>query len=1079
MPRTPLHAIIWSREQQCYELYTQSQLQQRFHLADEAIWLSWLRQGASFAFRGASGRLNVYQESRPRGGSYWYAYHMVGRRTHKRYLGTTERVSLTRLEEAAQALAGGPALPTPATLPLLSAEPPPLLGAKLVSPRLPHSLVERPRLLAILDRALSPPLTLLSAPAGWGKTTVLSAWANQHKARIAWLSLDELDNTPLRFWASLLAALRHCSGMETVGETTLALLQSPQPPPLLTCLAVLIQELENQAAHLAPVVLILDDYQVISDPELHQTLTFWIEHLPAHVHLILSSRVDPDLPLARLRARGQLIEIRATDLRFRPEEVDTFLRQGMRLALAEEDVVLLDRRTEGWIAGLQLAALALQQHEDRAAFLQALTGGQRYLLDYIQEDILARLPEAVRTFLCQTAVLSRLEAAACQAVTAEPDRQACQQMLLFLERSNLFLVPLDEERRWYHLHDLFREALLALLAATQPDMLPLLHQRAARFYEAQGEWHEALAHFFAAADFSTAARLMEQTVEQSWVHGEIASIAHWIKALPHALVRQHARLLLTTSLYLLNTVSQAPWEQRVPVHQQVRQIMARVASALRQQENATTGAEAETALASQERSARAAKETVPRRRLRLLQAYLVLNEALAAADYQHIVRVQQEIGKLEPDEEILWQMIPLTALFLLHFTVRQEGGKLLPHLLEAKRQADASGNRYASIKVRHWLALVAPEAGRLHLAFQESQEALALIDQMEGYAPLKGYLEMVRVEVLFHWNRLQEARALLETLLPVALSWQQSDVLGWGYGCLVQLELARGDLPAAQQALSRMEDLVAQKRLLHYRNWLPALRAQCWLALGQVQAAADWAASVLFPEGPWDHSLYRTFEVMIQVYFAKLRWTEAAELLDRWRGHLDRPTAVPITITFLAQSLVALHQTGQKEQARSLAARLVALTEPEGFLRGYLNEGTLMKQVLESLLADSRDQATDCLADTRFFLSYLVSLFEQEEQAPNPSRGGAFPLEPVLSSAPSLVSLQPDSSVARMPVASLTRREQDVLRLLATGASNQDIARALVIELSTVKKHVSNLLGKLEATGRSQAVARARALSLL
>ena len=260
---------------------------------------SRLHEVTSFAFHGASGSLNVYLEGRPRGGAYWYAYHTKEGRTRKRYLGRTESISLARLEETARALSHAKKPATAADQGMT------LLPTKLAPPRLPGSLVERERLLAALDGALSTPLTLLSATAGWGKTTLLSAWASRHKEQVAWLSLDELDNSPTRFWVSLIEALRRCGGYgPSLGETAVALLQSPQPPPLSSCLSALLQKLESREAHPAPIVLILDDYQVIEDPAIHQGLAFWLEHLPAHLHLILSSRVDPDLPLARLRASG-------------------------------------------------------------------------------------------------------------------------------------------------------------------------------------------------------------------------------------------------------------------------------------------------------------------------------------------------------------------------------------------------------------------------------------------------------------------------------------------------------------------------------------------------------------------------------------------------------------------------------------------------------------------------------------------------------------------------------------------------------------------------------------------------------
>jgi ATP/maltotriose-dependent transcriptional regulator MalT len=1068
MSRAPLHALIWSKEQHLYELYTQGQIEQRFQPAEEAAWLAWLREVSSFAFHGKGGSLNVYLEKRPRGGAYWYAYQTKEGRTRKRYLGQTESLSLARLEETARSLlhVQQPGTTTEQGMPLSS---------QLAPPRLPNALVERERLLTALDEALSTPLTLLSASAGWGKTTLLSVWAHRQKTQVAWLSLDELDNSPTRFWVALIAALRRCPSLASnFGENVVAQLQSPQPPPLSSCLSVLLHELESQQAHPAPIILIVDDYQVIDEPVIHQGMAFFLEHLPAHLHLILSSRVDPDLPLARIRAHGQLTEIRADELRFQEGEASQFLDQMLSAPLSEEELQRLVSRTEGWIAGLHLVALTLQKREDRRAYLETLTGSQRYLLDYVQEDILARLTPETRDFLLRTAILSRLDAAVCQAVTAAPTRAASQHMLALLERANLFLVPLDEERRTYRLHDLFREALLSALHTSQPEMVSLLHRRAAEFYEAEGQWTEAITHALAAADFSTAARLMEQTVEQFWVRGEAATMARWVLALPDPLVREHARLVLTTALYLLHPVTYSTREQRESHHQQVRQLMARVEAALQHQANETNQeiltTRAGSAFRSIDLEARAAEEALLYRRLRLLRAGMGLYEAIAISEYERLPALHQEMQELDQDEEVIWHMLPLFCNVVL-YSLRQEGAKLLPQLLDAKQRVRGSGSHFAAIRVMQWLALSAVEAGQLRLAYQESLAALDLIEQTAGYALLKGYFKDVLAMVLYQWNRLEEARGRLRTIIQDAATWQHSDLLLSGYIRLMQVELARGDLSAVQQALQEFEQLEGYQGYHHW-SWLSIMRAQWRLAQGQMKEAADWAVSIVFPEGAWERSLYNAFPVVMRVYFAQRRWKEALSLLDSFSGHLDRPTNVRITITFLPQYLVALHWAGMHEQAHEVAARLFALTEPEGYLRVYLDEGEPMRQALEALLTP-HSQQHELTSSTRAYISKLLAAFEQERY------GAGTSLEAAPTSRPAPSPAQQAPAISSTPGASLTRREQEVLRLLATGASNQEIAQTLVIELPTVKKHVSNLLGKLGVTSRTQAISRARALSLL
>jgi ATP/maltotriose-dependent transcriptional regulator MalT len=1068
MSRTPLHALTWSQEQHLYELHTQDRLEQRFQPTDEAAWQSWLREVTSFAFHSPVGSLNVYLERRPRGGAYWYAYQTKAGRTRKRYLGRTETLSLDHLEKTALALRGEQPSPQAFDQGIQ------VLSGRLAPPRLPTVFVERESLLSALDETLATPVTLLSAPAGFGKTTLLSAWVRRHSARVAWLSLEEFDTTPTRFWVALITALRRCGGYApSFGETAVALLESPQPPPLPTILTTLLQELEGRSDPTVPIVLILDDYQVIEEGAIHQGMSFFLEHLPAHIHLILASRVDPDLPLVRWRVRGQLTEIRADDLRFQEIEASQYLGQMLSPPLSEEEVRKLLSRTEGWITGLHLAALTLQKRKDRASFLQAFTGSQRYLLDYVQEEILSRLPNNVRDFLLHAAVLSRLDAPVCQAVTAAPERRESQQMLEWLERANLFLVSLDEERRSYRLHELFREALLSVLHTTHPESVSILHRRAAHYYESQGEWTEAITHALQAADYSMAANLMEHTVEQFWLRGEAATITGWVLALPDRLARDHARLLLTTALYLLTTAVQTTREQRERCYQEVRRLMARVEAALQGEIEAPVSQLSAAGAEASDVEREATEQAQLQWRLSVLRRLMAVIEAAATGDVEWLRSMQEVIEEAQDHgEEAIWQTVPLGGSFTFHYAVRREGAQFLPLLLSVKERVSQEASRFASIRVRQWLALSAVRAGQLHVAAEESQEALTQIDHMQGFALLKGYVEVALAQVYYQWNRLEGARELLLLVVHHAAVWQQLEQLAWGYAELIQVELARRDRPAAALALHEVEQLVQRERFEVSPGWLPAMQAQCWLAQGQLEVASTWAASVVFPEGPWEGYLYDAFPVVMRVYFVEHRFREALELLERFRGHLDRPTNLAVTITYLSQLLVALHHAGQSEQVRLIAARLFALTEPEGFLRVYLDEGEPMRQALLALLA-WHSHKPELAPSTAAYLSRLLASFEHEKQDASPAAIKVTTQEPVLA------SVGQTSERSSMPVVSLTRREQEVLRLLAAGASNQDIARTLVISLDTVKKHVSNLLGKLGVSSRTQAISQARALSLL
>ncbi len=548
MPKPATHTLTWSAQSKTYALISPDYPLQFLAPGDEEAWLAWLTAHSSFAFHGQCGHLSVLKESRQRGGGYWYAYHTIQSHTRKRYLGRTAMVTLASLEKVAQEFSTSPSLPVPEPPAPLHEQKGVLLSTRLSPPRLPISLVDRSRLLRELDAARSYPLTLVSASAGSGKTTLLSAWvasfprpqasggrtrdAERRRAEqaITWLSLDALDNDPIRFWASVIAALNAQRGtyQPRIGQTALALLHSPQSPPLSTILTALLNEFAQISGE---IILILDDYHVIEDQAIHEGLLFLLDHLPENLHLVLATRTDPALPLSRLRVRGQMIEIRTSDLRFTQAETTSFLLQSMGLPLSEEDVATLQQRTEGWIAGLQLAALSLRKRQDLAGFVKDFAGSYRYLLDYVQQDILARLPVSLQDFLLQTSILTRMNAALCQAVTAAPGELASQEMLEALEQANLFVVLLDEQRQWYRYHDLFREALHTRLHAAQPALVPLLHQRASRWYETQGEWQEAIAHALAAPDYPLAASLMERAAPHLWLSGE-ASTVHTLGTCP-------------------------------------------------------------------------------------------------------------------------------------------------------------------------------------------------------------------------------------------------------------------------------------------------------------------------------------------------------------------------------------------------------------------------------------------------------------------------------------------------------------------------------------------------------------------
>jgi LuxR family maltose regulon positive regulatory protein len=1079
MPRKPLHTLIWSQDQSRYELYKQRQLQQTFSPADTDSWLIWLETATTFAFQGASVRLNIYQEARGRSGQYWYAYRTTGKRTLKRYLGRTINVTFARLEEAALSLAHSPSptpllpnsrhrpeIPTQEMLPAMAP-----ISTKLSPPLLPSPLVGRDRLLTRLDSALSYRLTLLAASAGWGKTTLLSAWATRSPFPLAWLSLDELDNDPTRFWVSVLSALRGC--LPGVRETALLMLRSPQPPSLTALLVTLLNDLNGLTE---PIILLLDDYHVIEDQTIHDSLLFVLDHLPAHLHLVLSSRVDPELALSRWRARGQLLELRDTDLRFEEDEVARFLTHTMNLSLSEREIAELARRTGGWIAGLQLAAFSLMHHPDRAAFVQGFTGSHRYVLDYVQEDILAHLETSLQNFVLFTSILNRMSGPLCQAVTTEP---ASQELLEAIERANLFLVPLDDERRWYRFHDLFRQALLARLHASQPELVPLLHQRAARWYEGQREFREAISHRLSAKDFSSAACLMEQAAEQFWLRGEAATMFHWVMALPDAVVCEHACLVLTVLLHML---FQAPtfyyggekvWRN---VLIQVEQTLGWLEAILKREAS---------------HSFAAGEEELVHRRIHLLRVYSKIREAIWKNDLEGLRIINQQAQEFVEDEEIIFNLGALFITFALHIPPLGDGNLnvLVSAALPLKQKALERGDHFTALKVMQWLSHTSTFAGQFRQVQQECQVALALAKRVNGTFSSVPWFHYSLAFVCYRRNQLAEARAWLERVLCDARDWQHIEMLANAYELQTSIRLAEGELALAQQSLQELENFHHHQRLPSYhRLILTAIRVQLWLECGDLVQASVWAmqdADALHQLIGEKRALlseeYQLLALLIRVSLAQQQPLQAMELLGRVIEKVSQEQQVEILASFLALQAATLFSLKETEQAGRVASRLLVLTEPEGYIRVYLEAGKPMKLVLKMLLHTSQDDEENTSPIHRSYISTLLAIFEEEEQKHASKRDASQPASSRMQEAlPPILAHFPDSvSSASTPIEPLTPQEQRVLRLLADGRSNQEIARALVVSLNTVKTHMKNLYSKLHVRNRTQASALARDFHLL
>jgi LuxR family maltose regulon positive regulatory protein len=900
--------------------------------------------------------------------------------------------------------------------------PTPLLATKLHIPRPRSELVSRSHLLERLQKGAKQPLTLLSAPAGFGKTTLLAQWYAESALPVAWLSLEPEDNDPTRFLSYLIAALQTLHPQ--LGSLARALLEAPQYVPAERVLALLVNEIVESST--GDFALVLDDYHIITAEPIHRALLFLLDHLPSQLHLVVATRADPLLPLARLRARGQLTEIRAADLRFVASEVDTFLQEVMGLDLSPEATTTLETRTEGWVAGLQLAALALQGRADVSGFLAAFRGSHRFILDYLSEEVLSRLDAQVEAFLLRTALLERLSGPLCDAVTGQPGSQAT---LEGLEKANLFVVSLDDERRWYRYHHLFAEVLRSHLLETQPQLVPELHRRASTWYLEHGFVVEAVQHALAAPDFEHAARLLEEHAQAVAMAGQVHLVLGWLHALPDTLMRTRPILCIDHADLLMHT-------------QQLEAAEARLQ-------------DAEHCLAPD----------TPPDQARIIRGCVADIRAIIArrsGDLSRFLALAQRALELLPESEELWRAsagMNAAHSYLL-------SGDVTPAIEHLVRAAIAlslpSGDIFQVLLSGRLLARLQVLQGQLREAAVTYEKAGQTIPNQKvlrvlGSASVHSF---GMGDLLREWNKLDAAEDLLADgmeLLKGTLSISADEVMH-GYIALARLKQARG---AYSQALATLE---AFRQLARQRHYVPqllaqgaAVQAQIELARGNLAEAVRWAetSGLSSDNTELPYLREREYLTMVRVRIAQGRENsavpflqDALHLLDRLLEDAEAKARMSSTLEILILRALALH--AQRELADALVTLRHALTlaEPEGYIRLFVDEGAPMLSLLRQ--AQSHGIVPDYVAS-------LISAFGEQTKA---------------ASSP-----QTSSSVALLEP--LTEREREVLQLIVAGASNREIAHRLIVSLGTVKKHVSNICGKLGVQSRTQAIARARALRLL
>ncbi len=895
----------------------------------------------------------------------------------------------------------------------------PILATKLYIPRQRAQLVPRSGLIERLNQGLERRLTLISAPAGFGKTTLLSAWVEdlrlnaakrgENAPGVAWVSLDAGDGDPARFLTYLIAALQTVAAH--AGERALTALQSPQPPLAESVLTELLNEI---AAVRDDFVLVLDDYHTVDAEAVDRALAFLLERLPPHMHLVIATREDPSLPLARLRARGQLAELRITDLRFSAAEAAGFLNDVMSLHLSTEDIDALETRTEGWIAGLQLAAISMQGRHDAAAFIQSFTGSHHFVLDYLAEEVLQRQPEKVQAFLLKTSILDRMCAPLCDAVLgrqAQDEKDDPSPDIASLEQANLFIFPLDNERYWYRYHHLFADFLrqrlrqsLAARTGHAEDDLNELHRRASQWYEDNGLEIEAFHHAAAAHDIERAERLIKGPGMPLHLRGAMTAILDWLGSLPANVLNARPSLWLEYGALSL-VVGQ------------------------------TTGVDEKLDAAEAGLPATAA-DSGSRwliGRIATTRAVLALTRYQAEA---MIVQSRRALEYLEPDNLSLRAIANWTLGYAYLFQGDREAAR--PALTEAVSLSQAGGDIFNIILATTGLGYLQEMDNQLHAA----AETYGRVLQMAGDQPLQIVYEacLGLARIHYEWNDLEAADRYGQQALHLAQLYDR--VVDRFIVCevfLARLKLAHGDVTGAGRLLAKIRQSARRQNFAERAPEVAAAQVTILLRQGNLAAAAELAST---------HSLPLS---QVRVHLAQGDAPAALAILEPFRHQVEAKGWQDERLRAMLLQAVALHNLGEKARAGQALDDTLALAEAGGFVRLFVDEGVPLAEMLSE--AAERGVSAD-------YVGKLLAAFERQEQdsgqtGESASAGQAWPVEP------------------------LSRRELEVLQLIALGLSNREIGERLFLALSTVKGHSRAIFDKLQVQRRTEAVARARELGLL
>jgi LuxR family maltose regulon positive regulatory protein len=884
--------------------------------------------------------------------------------------------------------------------------PPQLLATKLNIPPQPANLVHRARLMQQIDAGLQRKLTLVTAPAGFGKTTVLSDWSVSVKECLpaAWLTLHDRDNDPHRFWQYVCAALGQLGlrGNDHFRSFDAAMMLDETLTALIDGIAADIP---------CDFALILDDYHSITAPAIHAAVAFLLEQCPAHMHLIIASRATPPLPIGTLRARDQLVEVRANDLRFTLDEAAVFLNQAMHLDLSHDLVASLDERTEGWIAGLQLAALSMRHRRDAAEFIRLFAGTHHYIVDYLAEQVLGQQPPAMQQFLLETSILDRLTGSLCEAVTG----QACGQDTLHrLERANLFLVPLDDDQLWYRYHHLFADFLQARLRQAEPQRWPELHRCAAVWYEQNGYMEDAVHHALAANDFETAVRLIRQVAEALWNRSDVRTLYEWLTSLPADRVNHHRDLrIFTMWVYALTGE------------------LARVDELLQSAD--ADGCTADADLSDEQQQA---KDEMGLAAADIMRAF-VMRFRRTPADA--IVYAQRALDRTPADN--IYQRCQVMLLMGHAQMLAGDADGANRTLLETMTASQAINFNSVYLSAINYLGQLRVWQGRLHQAAAIFQEARLWIE-VQHERQLSGIERVGLGDVKREWNELDEAADLIDEGVKLAEAGGDFVFVRDAYLARARLDWAHGDLDRAMSDIQRARQAARGSSTWH----IDARCAHLQVARGNLAAAEHWAQQSGLAV---DDDLCAVDEyphvVLARVLLAQGRASEAIRLLGRLLGAAQAGGRSGCVIEMLILCALAHQANGEMPHAIAPLARAMALAEPEGYVRVFIDEGA----PLTALLSHATHAKLNGQAG---YARKLLTIFDgQKTTGTNTAFAGSV----------------------------LSERELEIVQLIAAGRTYQSIAQELIIALSTVQSHIKNIYSKLDAHSGLEAVARARQLTLL